>query len=480
MLNYFPKYFTNKAIALYFITLAVVSVVFSSRILPLQFMLFGVAAVVGCFYFSNTLTLKWQNLSEKQFIKKVFWTAFAIRFIYVVFSYFYYKAMTGFVFEFRFADSGNYHWVAWFLSNIDGGPAAVWEALNSFERWGQLADAGYVLFLSYFYRLVWWSSEHICETGAYPIILMRFTHALVSAFMCVLIYKLTKRNFGESTGRIAGVLSVLMPHFIYYCGLHLKETYMIFLTVAFIERTDYLLRSKRYNLLNIVVPILLVGALFTFRTVLGATALIAFFSAVVFSATKMIGWKKRLLVGIWLIAVVTYFAGGYIAMEVEKVWRDRAYNQEFSMEHRSRRGNEFARYGSVAIFAPIIFVAPFPTMINTEQENVQVMNGSNFVKNITAFFTMFGIFLLGYRNQWRNHVLILAFLIGYLAVIAMSGFAIAERFHLPALPFSVIMAAYGISQTTNKMKKYFNWWTVFIFAAIIGWSWFKLAGRGII
>jgi hypothetical protein len=65
MLNYFPKYFTNRAIIVYFITLAIVSVVFMHRIMQLQFMLFGAAAVVGFFYFSNTLTLKWQKLSEK-------------------------------------------------------------------------------------------------------------------------------------------------------------------------------------------------------------------------------------------------------------------------------------------------------------------------------------------------------------------------------------------------------------------------------
>jgi len=480
MLNYVPKYFTNRAIILYFIALALVSFLFMNRMIDLQFMFFGVLAVIGFFYFSNTLSLKWQQMSEKKYIKKIFWTAFVLRLVWVTFSYFYYRAMTGFVFEFGMADSGHYHSMAWDLMMIDGGFFVVWEALM--ERWGDFSDAGYVLFLSYFYRLFWWSDAYISETGAYPIFLMRVTHALASAFMCILIYKLTKRNFGESTGRIAGVLAMLMPHFIYYCGLHLKETYMIFLAVAFVERADHLLRSKNYNFVNIAIPVLLVGSLFTFRTVLGLAGLFAFFTAIVFAPSKIVNWKKRVLIGVWIIAVVAYFAGGRIAMEIEEHWEGRHDNMELGFEHRVQQegANQFARYATGAVFAPVIFVIPFPAMTYVDgQQNQMMINGNAFVKNITAFFTMLGIFLLIYRKRWREHTLILAFLISYLGVISTTVFVTSDRFHLPSVPFALIMAAYGISQMTNQWKKYFNWWTIFIFIAIVGWSWQRLAGRGV-
>ena len=68
-------------------------------------------------------------------------------------------------------------------------------------------------------------------------------------------------------------------------------------------------------------------------------------------------------------------------------------------------------------------------------------------------------------------------MLGYLLVVALC-FCPLERFHLPALPVLLIFAAYGIGRQENKHKKYFTWWLVFIFVAIIGWSWFKLAGRG--
>ena len=46
MLTYFPKHFSSRAIMAYGITLALVSGIFFSRVLPLQFILFGIIAVV--------------------------------------------------------------------------------------------------------------------------------------------------------------------------------------------------------------------------------------------------------------------------------------------------------------------------------------------------------------------------------------------------------------------------------------------------
>jgi hypothetical protein len=376
--------------------------------------------------------------------------------------------VTGQPFEWEAADALTYDFGARDIARqLRDGNLAVFKAY--FDALGA-GDTGYYSYLGILYYL----------TGD-SIIISRLLKALYSAVMCLLIYKLTKRNFGEETGRIAGILCMLMPHFMYYCGLHLKETEMVFLTVAFIERTDYLLRNKNYNVVNIAIPILLAGSLFFFRTVLGATALMAFLTTIVFSAGKVVGWGKRIMIGIWAIAAIGYFMGGQISMEVEQHWENREDNQRLNMEQRTQRGNVFARYGSTVIFAPMIFAAPFPTLVNTEnQENMRLTNGSMFVKNITAFFTMLGIFLLIYRRQWREHIIILAFLIGYLAVIAMSAFAISDRFHFPSVPFALIIAAYGISQMTNQNKKYFNWWTILIFVIIVGWSWFKLAGRGMV
>ena len=95
MLHYFPKYFTTKAIALYIIVLMVIPVAFSGYGMSWLWILFGVVEVTSFFYFTNILTKRWAEYSERTFLRQLFITAFVIRVVWVVFSYFFYISMTG-------------------------------------------------------------------------------------------------------------------------------------------------------------------------------------------------------------------------------------------------------------------------------------------------------------------------------------------------------------------------------------------------
>jgi 4-amino-4-deoxy-L-arabinose transferase-like glycosyltransferase len=372
--------------------------------------------------------------------------------------------MTGKPFEFSAADSFGYH------SN------ASTLAMHSFGEYNRIfghigiSDRGYPTYLGMIYL--------IFGNG---VLIPRLLKALLGSISAVLVYKLATRNFGEGVGRMSALFYMLMPNLILYTGLHLKETEMVFLTVAFMERTDYVIRSKKYNIINVTLPLVLAGLLFTFRTVLGATAFFALFTTLMFSSSGVLRWHKRLIIIVWLLMAVGYFIGGRISTEVEQLWQNRNINQEQSMDWRSKRenGNQFSKYAGSSVFVPLIFVIPFPTIVDIpNQDNQQLINGGNFVKNILAFFVIFGLFIIIRNGIWRDYLLIGSFTLGYLIVIALSAFAQSERFHQPALPFLLVFAAFGISQVTNKSKKYYLLYLILLFAVIIGWSWFKLAGRG--
>ena len=468
MLNYFPKYFTSKAISLYLGVLLLCNLIFISHALSIIWWAFGLVEVLSFFYFSNQLTRTWGNYSEKRFIKKLFQTALIIRICWVVFSYLFYTFMTGQPFEFDAGDASGYHEEAlWLVDMFHKGSI---QAFLDFNK-GRMSDAGYPFYLGLQYWL----------TGG-SIMIARLLKALYGAYTCVLIYKLSNRNFGDVVGRMAAIFCMLMPNLILYTGLHVKETEMLLLTVAFMERADAMFRNKKFNFIEIAPPIILAGLLFFFRTVLGAAAIMALFTTLIFTSTKLLGFGKRIVLIVWTLAVVGYFIGGTISTEVESVWASRDKNQETSMKMRASEvnGNTYAKYASGLVFAPIIFVIPFPTIVETpKQENQKILNGGNYVKNIMAFFTIFALIWVIRNKKWRDYILIGSFTIGYLIVISLSAFGQAERFHLPALPFELIMAAYGISLMTNKDKKYFRWWMIFIFIAIVAWSYIKLAGRGL-
>ena len=130
-----------------------------------------------------------------------------------------------------------------------------------------------------------------------------------------------------------------------------------------------------------------------------------------------------------------------------------------------------------------IFTIPFPSMVRPwdGQDVQQLLNGGNFVKNILSGFTIFAMVMLLISGKWREHLLPLSFLLGYLVVLTMSTFAQSERFHQPAMPFEFMFAAYGLSIaiTQKKYKRWFMYWCAFMFVAAIVWNWFKLAGRGL-
>ena len=185
------------------------------------------------------------------------------------------------------------------------------------------------------------------------------------------------------------------------------------------------------------------------------------------------------------LRLVMFFTSTSIGDEIKDMWQRGGSEQQANMEWRSIRdnGNIYAKYAGAAVFAPMIFTIPFPTMTDVpHQENQEMIHGGNFVKNMMSYFTIMALVVLLFSGEWRKHVLPIAILCGYLVVLVFSSFAQSERFHQPILPLTMMFAALGISLIKDNpwIKRYFDYWCVIMFLAAIAWNWFKLAGRGMI
>lgn len=467
MTTSFPIEIAKRGIYTYFFSLIFVSLMFLGYAMDFMFMLFG--SVFVCIFFISTslLSKKWGDISPKRFVRNLFRAAILLRITWVIFSYYFYLDQTGYPFEWSASDASEYHFGAEEYARYGWKSAWDWY----FAGRHSYSDSGYPFYLFMLYRIF-----------GPRIVVARLFKALYSSITCVLIYRLASRNFGESTGRMAGLFCAFMPNLIYYCGLHLKETEMVFLVVAFLERSDYLLRVRKYNLTNILVPALLALSLFLLRTVLGAVAVMSFFAGLLFTSDKIVGKaKKNLLIG-FSVLFVLIMAGGTIMTEVEEVWNTGSENQDMKRLQQTMRGNQWAKYATGTVMAPMIFVVPFATMVDVQnQYSQQLIHGGNFVKNVMGIFEIFAlIYLLLINKKWRDHALIESFTIGYLGVIAFSGYANAERFHMPTLPLLLTFAAYGVSQLNKKNVKFANYWFLVVFVMEFGWAFFKLGSRGIL
>ena len=466
MLTHFPKIFSRRAILCYVITIALVSALFLNYVMPFQFVLFGFVPVLIFFTYSNKLTINWFKLPTKVFTKKLFVAALIIRIVYVVFIYFYYIEKTGIPHAYHPGDELVYEYMGTLLGK------------EGFVRYRELLDIYHFGFSDSGY--CWWLAIENYLLGGHPLS-YRIVKCFMDAFSCVLMYNLAKRNFGEASGRLTGIICMLMPNMWYYCGVTLKETEMAFMTVLFVERADLALRSKKITFQNILLPGLLTIAMFTFRTALAAVMVASLVGALILSSGKQLEtWKKILYSAVfvgWMFMTVSV----EIVEDTQRLWEGKETNQTEGYAWRAERkgGNTFAQYATASVFAPLIFTIPFPTMVNIPyHENQMMMNGANFIKNVMSGLTIFALVVLLIRGGWRKHVLPIALTSGYLVVLVFSNFAHSERFHFPVLALELMFAAYGVTLLTNKHKRWFTIWLVGVCIASIIWAWIQLAGRG--
>lgn len=466
MIPFFPKIIANKGLTLYVVSLLAVSIAFNSFAMPFMWMLLGVAEVSLFFVLAPKLSKEWQSKSVKDFTRNLFWIAVLLRVVWVVFSYYFYLSQTGQPFEYGSSDAIGYHdeadWLAYENWNY------IWDFL--FASRSSYSDSGYPFYLTVLYKIF-----------GHNIMLARLLKTVYSAFTCVLLYKLASRTIYEQVGRMVGVMAMLMPNLIIYCGLHLKETEMLLLVVAFLERTDFVLRSRKITIWNILCPLLLATAMFTFRTVLGALALFSFITALVFSPSRVMKKERKAVVAVWVVLAIVVLAGGTIMTEVESVWQGRGENQNAKRMEQTSRGNQWAKYATGTVMAPMIFVLPFSTMVDTGQENQMVLHGGNYVRNFMGVFVLITLYVVLFKKKnWRDFSLVGSFVIGYLGIISTTGFANSERFLLPGLPCLIIMWAYGVSELTPKSFKFVKYWYVIVLIMEIGWAYFKIGSRGLL
>lgn len=468
MVSFLPQQVSSRAIVTYLIALAGVSLVFWNYAMSMMYMALGVVWVIGFFLLTTTWSRDWRGVSKEQYVASIVAIAFVLRVIWVVVSFYYYKRITGVPFEIDAADAIGYHEEAAWLAASDWSVAFYYY----FGPMSQgISDVGYPLYLTCLYKFF-----------GPDLMIPRIIKALLGSFTCYLLYRLSSRTFGEDIGRLSGIMSALMPNLVIYCGYNLKEVEMLFLEVAFLERMDFLLRSRKINVLNILIPVILAGSLFFFRTILGVAAVFAAATGVLLSSAPAMnqGWRRVALIG-WGLLCLAVLGGGTVKTEMEGLWEAR---DEHAVNQRSSQvtsGGKWVQYASGSVMAPMMAVLPFATMVTTEgQQNQLTKHAGNFIRNFMGFFVFLAIVEAIKKKQWRNFAMLGAFVLAYLGVVSVSGFSNSERFLLPGLPGLIMMWSYGVSVLSKSSVKWITPWCAVVFIMEFGWAFFKLGSRGLL
>ena len=476
-ISYFPQKMANICVLVYVIALITVSVFFYGYIMPWWLWMFGIISVVLFFYGSSYFTKIWYSNPERLFAQKLFLWAFVIRAVYAIFIYYFNYEHYGTYYE---SSDGDITWyVPAALKMSEQFSSGDWrDVVQNWLGWNvDISDLGYVIYLSVIYLLT---------DAVSDVVLPLMLKAFYGAVTCVMIYRVARRHFGEYVGRMTGVFCMLQFNMIWWCGSMMKETEMVFIMVWYIYEVDRVLGKGNFKLQNLIGAIILGFLLFTFRGALGLVAFASMFIAILLSDSEVVSLTTKIVAGILVAFVLSVSYGDNIidmAKDIqEKVQRD---EQTRNMEWRTERkdGNQFAKYAGAAVFAPLIFTIPFPSMVYTfqGQEMHMMMHGGYFIKNILSFFVILVMLMFLYTGEWRKHTFIIAVLMGYLLALVLSNFAQSGRFHMPIIPLELMFAAYGISiMYKNKMyRRWFNYALALEIIVCLAWAWFKLAGRGL-
>ena len=455
-------------VGVYLLALITISLVFNDYALQLKWVLWGIGEVLFFFVLTTLFYPRWKNDDPKHFRRKVFWTAIGIRALYAFLICYYYYYQTGKAFEYNVADGIWYHRTGVHLSRAvrQGYIRYVFQYLRAYTM--GFSDQGYTLWLTLIYTIF-----------GPNLLTPRLFKALMSAYLCIVVYKLGTRTFGERTGRLAAVMCAFMPILVQICGLHTKEMEMIFLSLLALERMDYLIRSKKYTAWNIAFPILLTGLTFGFRTIIGMCLIFAFLVFIMLSPNELVRKKGKIISVSAIVLVFFVFLLTGIGNEMRIIYRLRFVDLNVKTEKYEALGFKHAELAHSKYLAPGAFVLPLAPMVEESPEHNKMIHGSTYVKNFLAFFAMLAIVVAFRQKKWRDFSLIGAYELSYLAIIMLSFAANMERYHQPAIPLLVLMAAYAMTHLRRKDLILFYVYCGLVYLALFVWNWLKLSARGL-
>jgi 4-amino-4-deoxy-L-arabinose transferase-like glycosyltransferase len=462
------RYISIYGVGVYLLALLVISVVFRDHAMELEWVLWGIGEVLFFFVFTTVFYPRWKNDKPKVFCHKVFWIALAIRLLYVVFSYYYFYNHAGGPFEGSGDEVGYYTRSALLSKYIRKGDFGfVFDFLKGYSL--GFSDHGYLIWLTFihtiFGRKVW---------------VARIFKALMSAYLCIVVHRLSSRTFGERTGRLAAVMCVFMPLFIQLTGSHIKEMEMIFLSILALERMDYLIRSKKYTLWNILFPILLIGMSFGFRTVIGMCLIFAFLVFVILSPNHLVNRKGKIVALSTTLVVFLVFLFTVIGSEMKIVYMLNFSGTDYLARKYESLGLKYSELSKSKYLFPGAFVLPLSPMVDVAPDHNKMFHGTIFIKNFLAFFAMLSIVIAIRQKKCRDFSLIGAYELSYLAIVMFTFTSNSERYHQPAVPLILVMAAYAMTRLRRKDLTLFYIYCGLLFVALFAWNWIKLAARGMV
>lgn len=440
--------------------------------MPFHWLLISFFVTITSFSLFYKYNLKWFNIDNQQFQKKLFKLSLFVNVFTVIFLYFLFYLHTGTEYEPEAADSLLYDEHGKDLANMyKNGNFDV----NGYLYDNDYSDYGYNIFLSIIYYII----------GPYTII-ARLINAIITALCVVALFKITTLISNTNIAKTTALLYTFAPFSLFYLSVNLKESVMIYIliqaTYFAIKLNTSSINLKKDGILLAFFSILL----FFFRIPLAMAFIASFFVYIYFNLpTKKKIYHFFTILGIVISSVIMFYLIGKFGFseKISGIINQSSGQSDAELTDKINRGGKFGLSLNKTLIVPLLFVcvlaAPFATFVLVDNQNqIAWLLSACVVKNVLIFFAFFGI-IYSIKNNFRKHLIILAITFSYQLVLAVSAVSTSGRYQLVALPFLCVFMGIGLHEYKPKQNSAWLIYLFTMFLVIIGWNYFKLSIRNL-
>jgi hypothetical protein len=458
---------SRKAILIALFVTFSITLLYAKYAMPIYIMSFGIATIFLFFLGLQYYSKAWDHLSQRRFERKMFFTSMFLRILFVLHLY----LLTNFFdpgswpFEIAASDSNLYNDVAKEL------------ATKSFDSYNQVltwwlrsrSDYGYPIYQSLIYKLF--------GPYTFPV---RFINCIWSSITVLLISRIARILFSDKHAKFTGIIAMLMPPLMFYCGLQLKETLMILLVTIVFYNAIKLNEKRKISIPGILMMTFSAAFLFYFRTFMAVIIVISVLSY--FALGFLRSGRSIILLLVFFVGINVLYTNIGLGGDVSAQYQD-SQNDYLSRALSSKASMAGVSYKQ-AVIIPFIMagstITPFPSFLFTEERQLNIIADfqNELVRNLMYFFYFAGL-LIVIRKYFRKSIILIFFLAGYIFALVIGGSSFQERFQLPTLPFVIILMSVGIVNINKRVLTWWNVYLVFIVMAEFAWTFFKLSLRSI-
>lgn len=468
---FWAKSHTNIGILFSTVVILFHVIAFPNYIMPLPILFVGIGVILFFYNAIRWYALLWEkvkHLEVRLFFHGLFYRTIGVSCMYVLTLLYDPNSLP---FEISAADSWNYHYSGIIVADAIRDGQNIFTALSFF--WSNESDYGFSIVIGTLYSVF----------GKYPLAVKLF-NAVLGSITVVRIYQITKIVYQKEQAKIAGIIIMLMPPLLWFGGMFLKETILIFLLVNASYFAMKIVDQTKLKIYYISIVLFHFGLLFYFRVVLAPILLAAIFMQITF-----LKFQKKRDIFISIILNIGILIGSLYVMRILHM---DTYVLEIIEASQGQFGNELDQASrnrgisyAAALIAPLLIagaiLTPFPSVLDFEASQLGIFAHfqNEIIRNGMYFFVFLGL-IRAIRLKQKKTILVGSIAIIYILILAASGISHQDRFQILSLPFLIIFMSDGIVNRYHKQKKHWSLYLVLIFIIILMWNMFKLSIRGLI